>query len=1010
MKKRILSFLLVIFLGAAQLTAGIGIPAEAALTPSVQVVVEGSNGVLVCDTSSSLNAFDALRDVLSRHGYSVRASDSQAGKFITGIKNLATGKEIKNTADWSSYWLYAVNRGGGYAEADVSISQFELKSGDRLIVYYAGYNTCAANKIEYSTKVPNKSLTIKLNSQSSWDPEAKAISGVDVEIDGISQEIAGNEIRLPDGLPEGRHTLKLSDYRGEGMPNVVGDSFDFYIAYPTASVRVEGLSGTIVEDNVRGDNVMDMVVSVLKAHHIPYRLDSTNSYITSVNGLSAGDLGGWSGWMYYVKSGTIVSPMAGMRDYIPEDGDTVVVYYGDNTPYVTSIRFSPGFVKEAQPFKMQFVYSGFDYASGKYADTPIADAIVSIDGYNYITGADGKIDVKGLPKGEHTYRISGYNIDKLPTVVMDKGTFNIDDINPPGVDYSDKVYDDIYDHDNTKVVKDIDGEIAAVSGYVKSNVPSMWAALSLGKLGLKISTDFFNESAADLKKSGAKSCSNTELEKLILCLTASGYSPYDFAGYDLVDELLSRNIKDFQVNDSAFGLFAMNFANISDRGYRINRKTLADSLIGSAISYRQRGYDITGWTLFGDRVDPDTTGAVINALSPFYHSDKRVAGVVDKAVKSLSALQNESGYIANAYGCYSESLSFAILGLVSVGVNPEGVMFTKPKGDLVSALLSFKGSGGGYRHSLDGKDDSIASEEVLRALIALKQYKTLGKCNFYSSGIDVKKLPGYKYTGKAPGGRGTKTNTGSGKGANAGVNRASGNRGAMSSGGSAATDMGTSDEAEENVPQSYEDKLIREILSAADGSTVTAKAPEDGVIDKSIFAALKGLDRYMRFDIGDVSWTFYGKDIDSADKSIDISLNDVPKYKDEIFAKYNDDGVFIISFRGSGVLPGKAEVKLRLDSGWVGKKDKSSLYLYYFNPENEKAQRIEGPLSLDGEGVITIHLTHCSDYFIADRDHVGAADKKVAARNAWTIGAGVLAVAGACTLLFLARSGRKRTK
>lgn len=781
-------------------------------------------------------------------------------------------------------------------------------------------------------------------------------------------------------------------------PDTKGGSPDSHIESPMVSVRVEGLNGTIVEDSAQGPNVMDIVGKVLKAHNIPYKLDPSNSYITSINNLSAGDLGGWSGWMYYVKNKSrIISPMEGMTTYIPHDGDNVVVYYGDNTPYVTSIKFTPEIVQEKQPFKMKFIYNSYDFTSDKYVDVPIANAIVNIDDYNYITDADGEINVQRLTLGQHIYKISGYNINKLPTVIMDKGTFNLDNTNPPGFDYSDSSYNDIYNSDNTKAAKDIDREIKELSNYVKNDAPSMWAALSLNKLGIKMDNSFFDESAAAIKDYGAKNLTNTELEKLILCLTASGYTPYNFAGYNLVKELLSRDIKDFLTNDSAFGLFVMDYANVNDGSYKINKKVLVDSLLDKAISYKQNGSDITGWNLFGDKLDPDTTGVVINALSPFYSSDSAVKDAVDKAIKSLSVLQNESGYIANAYGYYSEGLSFTILGLVSAGVNPEGVMFTKSKGDLVSALLSFKGTNGGFKHSLDGKNDGIASEEVLRALIALKQYKQSGKYDFYRGTADAAKLPIYQCKNGTQGG-GAKPQSG---------NKTSKKAGSTVSPAIKNTDSNpviSNGNTDENTLNNGSQEIIKQIQSAADGSTIKIDAPGSGIVDKSIFDAIKGLDRHITFDMGDVSWTFYGKDITSDGKTVDLSMNSDPKYKDEILQKYKNDGVFIISFNDNGTLPGKASVKIKLDSTWLDKKDKNNLYLYYFNPETQKAERLEGPLSADSEGFVTIQLTHCSDYFLTDKDTLGTVatvQKNTPLWNAATIGAVLLVLAGIGGLLFL---------
>jgi len=136
------------------------------------------------------------------------------------------------------------------------------------------------------------------------------------------------------------------------------------------------------------------------------------------------------------------------------------------------------------------------------------------------------------------------------------------------------------------------------------------------------------------------------------------------------------------------------------------------------------------------------TGAAINALSEFYNTKPEVKAAIDAAVNTMSILQNESGYSVSQYGLASETTAFVILGLTSVGINPEGEKFTKGKGDLVSALLCFKAKDGGFKHLVeDGSSNYTSSEQSLRALIALRGYKTSGKYNFYSSNINSKELP-----------------------------------------------------------------------------------------------------------------------------------------------------------------------------------------------------------------------------------------------------------------------------
>lgn len=555
--KKFLSLVMVFALILVQLGGAVKLNVKAATnTFSAQVVVESNSGIIANTTSDKSNAFDALQDALTKSGIDSSKnsfSDTKYGKSLDKIDDIQ--------ANSSNYWLYAINRSNSYVDIMTGIDGATLQNGDRLIVYYAGSNTLAANKITYSTTEPNTSLNISLENYSSWNNVTTAINGVNVKIYNNSQvapgnvvynsSISDNKISIPNGLSAGSYTLELSDFKQTGTPNVVGDSFALNI---------------------------------------------------------------------------------GSSNQNPQTGST----------------------------------------------------------------------------------------------------------NNQG---------NLYNADNTTIVKDIPTEIKNTSSFVSANsVGDAWSIISLSKLGIKPDLTFIKKSAVEVKNNkGLQDYSNTDLEKLILALTASGYTPYSFMGYNLVSELYNRDINSFLINDGIYGLLAMNYANIHGN-YNITKDKLVDLILSKKVSYNQGGNTITGWNYSGTTINPDITGLTINALAPYYNSNSNVKLAVDKSIDSLSKLQTESGYIGDEYGYSSESLSMIILGLTSVGVNPEGTQFAKTKGDLVNALLSFKGSNGAFKHNLEGKNDYMASEQALRALIGLNEFKTQGKYDYYSSNIDSSKLPEFTMT------------------------------------------------------------------------------------------------------------------------------------------------------------------------------------------------------------------------------------------------------------------------
>ncbi len=289
------------------------------------------------------------------------------------------------------------------------------------------------------------------------------------------------------------------------------------------------------------------------------------------------------------------------------------------------------------------------------------------------------------------------------------------------------------------ILADVDKEISETSKHL-SKVSDPWLAVDMEKLGLNPNMQFALDFANTVKDNGVENISNTELEKAIISLTSVGYTPYNFMGKDLVQELFNRDINEFHINDLIFGLSAYNYANIPSSKYKITKDDLKNTIITKKIP-------TGGWTYTGNTADPDITGMACFALAPYYNSDNNVKSSVDSAVKYLTNAEDISGYISSSNSKTSETLSMVILGLTSIGIDPEQGSFVKTDGNLVKALLSFKGDNGNYKHTLndDSSGNALSTEEALRALIALKNFSNSGSYDFYSSNIDASKLSVYDY-------------------------------------------------------------------------------------------------------------------------------------------------------------------------------------------------------------------------------------------------------------------------
>ena len=512
-------------------------------------------------------------------------------------------------------------------------------------------------------------------------------------------------------------------------------------------VRVEGTSkeGTICEGQVTlgsGEKADAAITKLLDEKKITY--NNSKGYISQISTLKEKDVNGNTGWMYAVRSGNDYIDDSVSYSYALKNGDSVISYFCDYTKIkvANEIKFQPEIPVPGKGIQINFNYNHFDYGLNKSVIDKINNINVTIDGTSYTTDADGKIVInKGLDGGIHHYTLKSYDSDGLPLVLHDKGSFLIDGVNSPNVTVTNKPSTAIYNKDNSNISKDINAEVINTGNFIKSVTGDLWTYVDLSKAGIKADDAFLKDYEKDIKSNGVKDYSNTDLEKLIMAVTALGYSPYDFAGNDLVSELLNRNANDFAINDSIFALIAYKFANIPE-SYKIKKADLVNSILNKAYTYNKEN-NLYGWALTKNEndsaPDPDLTGIALNALSPFYDSDSRVKAAADNAVNSLKLMESDSGYLAGKNGITSESLSFAILGLTALGKNPSGVDFTKMKGDITSALLSFKGTNGEFKHALIGDNDEIATEEAYRALIALNNYKEGSRYDFYASSIDASK-------------------------------------------------------------------------------------------------------------------------------------------------------------------------------------------------------------------------------------------------------------------------------
>lgn len=292
-----------------------------------------------------------------------------------------------------------------------------------------------------------------------------------------------------------------------------------------------------------------------------------------------------------------------------------------------------------------------------------------------------KVDHKKIYDETNTY-ITGLGI---PTVGSTGGEWMVIDITRAGGECPDGYYENVVD-------------------YVKKNINS-------------------NEQLHASK--------STDNSRVILGLTSAGYNVTDVAGHNLLMGLTDMTyLKKQGINGPIWALIAFDSY---DYKIPVNLKAKEQASRDKLVDYiLSKQLDNGGWALAGKGYDPDITGMAIQALAPYYNSTSKVKAAVDKALNTLSEIQNSNGgFSASVDGTCSESCAQVIVALAALGINPEtDQRFVKNGMSVVDAMCLFALDGGGFAHVPNGKLNGMATEQSQYALAAY--YRMLaGKTSLY---------------------------------------------------------------------------------------------------------------------------------------------------------------------------------------------------------------------------------------------------------------------------------------
>lgn len=212
-----------------------------------------------------------------------------------------------------------------------------------------------------------------------------------------------------------------------------------FAADATVSLRIEGIDKCLFYGNVTvpaNATALDVIKAADEADEsltVTVVDSEYGDYITDINGIVAGTYTDmmWDGWSYMVDG---VAPDVGVSAYTVEDGDVIVMYYGD--PWNTGMQYPIANTDKIADGEISFTSMDTVYDENWNAVTmecAVTDYVL-VWGYNGKTveitpDANGvcKIPYKYLTSGTHTIQIEKYDAKTgLPTVLRFAPDFSVE--------------------------------------------------------------------------------------------------------------------------------------------------------------------------------------------------------------------------------------------------------------------------------------------------------------------------------------------------------------------------------------------------------------------------------------------------------------------------------------------------------------------------------------------------------------------------------------------------------
>ncbi|PIC57574.1 hypothetical protein CSV80_08280 [Sporosarcina sp. P12(2017)] len=479
-------------------------------------------------------------------------------------------------------------------------------------------------------------------------------------------------------------------------------------------VEVEGLSGVILKEAIQvteGQNALDALKKALTSQNVKYTVQESDygAYVTSINNEEAGTLGGWDGWNYTVNG---QAPSVGAAAYVVKDTDVVKFFYGRWAAISTTTQVIEH--SENPAITVNLIGDTFTPAALEPANWTVGQSNLTISTVTQNTDQqitiqlNGKVDRENFSLVASEETVVGKAADALQiTVVASQAS--------------------------------VPEAIEKVTNYILSkSVSSEWTAVGLAKAGVAVPDNYaviFEQNVQQQIVENSERLKITDAERLTIAAAAIGRDPKNINGIDLLDKIYNsidiRNVDTMTrqgTNGLIFALVALDTKNYEvPKDARWNREKIVEALL----SYQRAD---GAWSLATSNTGAasyDMTAMALIGLAP-YNEQPAVKKAVEKAVTFLSESQGPTGGFNETFvgGISSEATSQVIIGLTANNIDPQGEQFTKNGINLIDHLLSFQTENGGFKHTMTGSTDGMATEQAIQGLVAFDLF-TKGEGRLY---------------------------------------------------------------------------------------------------------------------------------------------------------------------------------------------------------------------------------------------------------------------------------------